>query len=255
MQKFAPHSPRPDGEFQHRHTSRISHARGHNKAIGHLRFKTTKAEQVKGNQFSFLACGVLAILAGLNFTVQDLTTRYTVTQAPPHQQAVQVEPQAAPRSSFAIFGAARELQVPVDGVRVDALSDTWGQARSEGRKHQGIDIMAPQDTPVRATADGRIVRFFDSTRGGITIYQLDERGAYIFYYAHLVRRAWGLAEGDTVRQGQVIGYVGETGNATTPHLHFEIQKMPPPSRGQGPQWWKAEAVNPYPYLLSGEAPK
>ena len=227
----------------------VSHARVHNKAIGHLRFKTTKAEQAKGNKVAFLACGALALLAGFNFTAQEISNRFTAARAPHAAPAASHTP-AQVNPSFSIFAAPRQLRIPVDGVSPNALSDTWGQARSEGRQHQGTDIMAPMGTPIRAIADGRITRFFDSQRGGITIYQSDAAGRYIFYYAHLQKRAGGLAEGQSVRQGQLLGYVGATGNATTPHLHFEIQRM-----AENGNWWQSEAVNPYPYLLSGEAPR
>jgi len=102
------------------------------------------------------------------------------------------------------------LIVPVQDVTGAQLVDTWGDARSEGRRHQGIDIMAPRGRAVVAAVDGRIVKFFDSERGGTTIYQFDGRGRYVYYYAHLESRAVGLAEGDVVRQGQIIGYVGST---------------------------------------------
>lgn len=143
-----------------------------------------------------------------------------------------------------------ELRVPVQGVARDALVDTWGAARAGGRTHEGIDIMSPQGTPVVAARAGRIASFMNSTRGGIAIYQFDADDKYVFYYAHLQRRAPGLHEGDAVREGEVIGYVGSTGNATTPHLHFELHRM----NGET-KYWRGEAVNPYPYLLSGEAPR
>jgi peptidoglycan LD-endopeptidase LytH len=142
-----------------------------------------------------------------------------------------------------------ELIIPVAGVAAGALADTWGHARSEGRSHQGIDIMAPTGTPVRAAADGRIVKFFDSVRGGVTIYQFDTSERFVYYYAHLNRRAPGLAEGDVVRQGDVIAYVGMSGNAPVPHLHFEIQRLTPQRH-----WWEAHSMNPYPLLRSGRAP-
>ena len=142
-----------------------------------------------------------------------------------------------------------DLVVPVDRVSASALVDTWGQARSEGRSHEGIDIMAPTGTPVHAVADGRIVKFFDSVRGGVTIYQFDTSERFVYYYAHLNRRAPGLAEGDVVRQGDVIAYVGMTGNAPVPHLHFEIQRLTPEHH-----WWQAESMNPYPLLVAGRAP-
>lgn len=141
------------------------------------------------------------------------------------------------------------LIIPVQGVVRRDLADTWGHARSEGRSHEGIDILAPQGTPVLAVADGRIVRFFNSERGGVTIYQFDRTDRFVYYYAHLSARAAGLAEGDSVRQGQVIGYVGMTGNAPIPHLHFEIQRLGPERR-----WWEADSMNPYPILMTGAPP-
>lgn len=141
------------------------------------------------------------------------------------------------------------LIIPVRGVTRSDLADTWGAARSEGRAHEGIDIMAPTGTHVRAVADGRIVKFFDSERGGVTIYQFDASERFVYYYAHLNAREAGLAEGDSVRQGQVIGYVGMSGNAPVPHLHFEIQRLGPERR-----WWVAESMNPYPLLIRGAPP-
>jgi murein DD-endopeptidase MepM/ murein hydrolase activator NlpD len=102
---------------------------------------------------------------------------------------------------------------------------------------------------VLAAADGRIVRFWTSELGGVSIYQSDAGGRLIYYYAHLSARADWLKEGDRVRRGDVIGYVGATGNATTPHLHFEIQRVADARR-----WWEGRAINPYPHLRAGEAP-
>lgn len=141
------------------------------------------------------------------------------------------------------------LMIPVAGVTRDELRDTWGAARSEGRTHQGIDIVAPEGAVVVAVADGRIAKFHDSVRGGVGIYQFDHTGQFVFYYGHLSARAAGLLEGDQVRQGQTIGYVGMTGNAPAPHLHFEVQRM-----GDQQRWYRAEAFNPYPLLMSGAPP-
>jgi murein DD-endopeptidase MepM/ murein hydrolase activator NlpD len=141
------------------------------------------------------------------------------------------------------------LIIPVAGVTSAQLTDSWGAARAQGRTHEGIDILAPQGTAVRAAVSGRIVKFFDSERGGVTIYEIDSAGRFIYYYAHLLARAPGLREGDQVRQGQVIGSVGRTGNATVPHLHFEVERLGPEH-----QWWRAESINPYPLLLAGRPP-
>lgn len=140
--------------------------------------------------------------------------------------------------------------VPVRGFSAADLSNTWGAARSEGRRHKGIDIIAPQGTPVLAAADGEIARFWNSDLGGTSIYQADANGRLVYYYAHLSARAENLDEGDRVRQGDVIGYVGATGNATTPHLHFEIHRT-----SGGRRWAGGRAINPYEYLASGRAPE
>jgi len=137
------------------------------------------------------------------------------------------------------------LIIPVAGVRSDQLIDTFDDARSEGRVHDAIDIPAPAGTPVLAAADGRILKLFQSERGGTTIYQLGPDQKMIFYYAHLSGYAPGLAEGDNVRQGQVIAYVGDTGNAGPGnyHLHFSIAVVSDPKR-----YWDGTNINPYPLL-------
>ncbi len=153
-----------------------------------------------------------------------------------------------PKSEAAhAVAASDEIIIPVSGVSTDKLSDTWGSPRAGGRAHQGIDIFAAQGTPVKATAAGKIAKLYLSKRGGITIYQTSEDGAFVFYYAHLNGYAPNLKVGLPVAQGQVIGYVGQTGNAPVPHLHFEIQ-----AASAGRQWWKGVAMNPYPLLKAGK---
>ena len=141
--------------------------------------------------------------------------------------------------------AARRLTVPVQGVAPEALADTFSDARSQGRRHDAIDIPAPAGTPVLAVEDGHIAKLFLSRPGGITVYQFDPARQYSYYYAHLQRYAEGLQEGQRVRRGQVLGYVGSTGNAdpAAPHLHFAIARLPADRA-----WWKGEPINPYPVL-------
>ncbi|MES1245450.1 MAG: M23 family metallopeptidase [Acidobacteriota bacterium] len=130
------------------------------------------------------------------------------------------------------------LPVPVDGVQPSALVDTWGAARSEGRRHEGIDIFAPRNTQVLSATHGVVVRRGWNRLGGRVISVLGP-GGFSHYYAHL--EAWDLPDtGDWVEAGQVLGYVGTTGNAagTPPHLHYGIYK------GLG------GAINPYPLLAS-----
>jgi peptidoglycan LD-endopeptidase LytH len=139
----------------------------------------------------------------------------------------------------------KPLIIPVAGVRPDQLTDTFSDSRSEGRTHDAIDIVAPAETPVLAAADGQVQKLFQSERGGITIYQLSADQKLIFYYAHLAHYADGLTEGKQVRQGEVIAYVGDTGNAGAGnyHLHFSIAVVSDPKR-----YWEGTNINPYPLL-------
>ena len=137
----------------------------------------------------------------------------------------------------------RNLLLPVQGIRAGQLTDTFNDTRdSGGRRHEALDIMAPRNTPVLATEDGRIVKLFTSKQGGLTIYQFDPTETYAYYYAHLDHYSDGLKEGDAVRRGQVIGYVGTTGNASAdgPHLNFAIFRLTPEK-----QWWKGDPINPF----------
>lgn len=142
--------------------------------------------------------------------------------------------------------ARRGLLVPVQGIGREQLQDTFGDARGGGtRAHGALDIMAPRNTPVLAVEDGKIQKLFTSDQGGLTIYQFDPAETYAYYYAHLDRYANGLKEGQAVRKGQVIGYVGSTGNANPegPHLHFAIFRLT-----NEKQWWKGDPLNPFEVL-------
>lgn len=180
--------------------------------------------------------------------------------APASQPAVAVAPAKAsavphvnaPASaslptSASASDAPVDLLLPVQGVLPSQLRDTFTDARSEGRVHDAIDIMTDAGTPVLAVADGTVEKLFDSKRGGLTIYQFEPSGRWCYYYAHLQRYADGLAEKQVIKRGEVIGYVGSTGNASAeaPHLHFEVHVLGPEK-----QWWKGESINPYPLLKS-----
>lgn len=164
------------------------------------------------------------------------TPQPTVTENTP-------QPAQTPESSPAAPLQSASLLIPVAGVRPEQLRDTFKESRSEGRVHDAIDIPAPRGTPVLAVADGRIVKLFQSIPGGTTIYQLAPDNRTIYYYAHLDHYVDGLAEGRLVRRGEVIAYVGDTGNAGAGnyHLHFSILIVSDPKR-----YWDGVNINPYP---------
>jgi murein DD-endopeptidase MepM/ murein hydrolase activator NlpD len=140
---------------------------------------------------------------------------------------------------------ARRLHLPIGTVQRGDLRSSFNDARSGARRHEAIDILAPRHTPIVAVEGGTIAKLFESKAGGITIYQFDPTSRFVYYYAHLERYAAGLAEGDRVRAGQLIGYVGTSGNAppNTPHLHFAIFKL-----GDRKRWWEGTPIDPYEVL-------
>lgn len=150
-------------------------------------------------------------------------------------------------AAFAFGGdplASRKLLFPVQGYDMKQLRDSFDERRGKAL-HEALDIMAKKGTPVLAVDDGRVARLFRSVPGGITLYQFDPTETYAYYYAHLDRYAPGLKDGASVKRGDVIGYVGNSGNAApdAPHLHFAIFKLGPERK-----WWQGEAINPYPYF-------
>ena len=134
--------------------------------------------------------------------------------------------------------------MPVSGIACGALRDNFNDRRGSS-PHEALDVPAPRGTPVVAVDDGVIEKLFTSKPGGLTIYHFDPSRNYAYYYAHLDRYADGLKEKAAVRRGQVIGYVGITGNSApdAPHLHFAIFKL-----GAERRWWQGAPVNPYPVL-------
>lgn len=137
---------------------------------------------------------------------------------------------------------ARGLAIPLQNVTESQLTNNYWQPRFGGIAHEALDIMAPKGTPVIAVGDGRVAKLFLSKPGGLTVYQFDPQGEYSYYYAHLDSYAEGLKEGDVVRRGQVIAYVGSTGNASAgaPHLHFAVFRL-----GPARQWWRGTPINPF----------
>ena len=139
---------------------------------------------------------------------------------------------------------SHRLLIPVEGVTRADLHDTFDERRGATR-HEAIDIAGPRGTPVVAAGDGRVVKLFKSVAGGLTVYQFDPNEEFAYYYAHLDRYADGLAEGKVLKRGELVGYVGSTGDASAsaPHLHFAIFRLGPERR-----WWRGTPINPYPFL-------
>jgi murein DD-endopeptidase MepM/ murein hydrolase activator NlpD len=161
-----------------------------------------------------------------------------------------VDPDPKPRAVPApvYLPQAGALTIPVNGVEATQLLDTFAEGR-DGRSHEAIDIVAPAGTPVVAADAGKVVKLFDSKRGGLTVYQFDPTEKFAYYYAHLQSYAPDLAEGKVLKRGDLIGYVGATGNANplTPHLHFAVFVLGPEKR-----WWQGTAINPFPLLGGGK---
>ena len=183
----------------------------------------------------FAAAVLAAVLAVPSLAQAPVRARADTTSAVPVRA---VSDRSAPAELAFSFSAER-LLVPVEGLAPDDLDDTFNARRSGGRTHRAIDIMAPRGTPVLAISDGEITRVHTNRLGGKVLYLRSYGGEYDFYYAHLDAYAPGLEEGQTVRQGDVLGFVGNTGNArsTPPHLHFQVLRQS--GRGRG------TPVNPY----------
>jgi len=146
-------------------------------------------------------------------------------------------------SSGGFLSALADALIPVLGITRDQLRDSFGAAR-RGHRHAGIDILAPKGTPVVAAVDGAVLKMKWDRGGGRTLRLVDETRKYVFYYAHLSGYARGIHEGDPVRKGEVVGYVGRTGDARGAHLHLGIASL----SGAPDHWWQARPLNPYTLL-------
>jgi murein DD-endopeptidase MepM/ murein hydrolase activator NlpD len=149
---------------------------------------------------------------------------------------------AAPTSAAA---TAPKLLIPVEGMKLAQLSDNFDQPRGAERHHEALDIMAPKGAKVFAVTDGKVAKLFESKAGGLTVYQFDPSDKLAYYYAHLDKYADGLKEGAQIKRGDLVGYVGVTGNSNpnAPHLHFAVFELTPEK-----QWWKGTPLNPFPMM-------
>jgi len=138
--------------------------------------------------------------------------------------------------------SAGRLRMPIDGEGIESLKGGFAETRGGSRPHEAVDMLAPRNTPVHAVENGTIAKLFTSKAGGLTIYQFDPAGHLCYYYAHLERYADGLKDGQAVSKGDVVGYVGTSGNAppNTPHLHFAVFELNTDKR-----WWQGRPIDPY----------
>jgi uncharacterized membrane protein len=212
---------------------------------------------------SYVQC---ALVVGIVFTVAAMGTPRTDPSPPPARVAEQpkaIQPEAAgevervvPSGTETVTNAdiallTHELAMPLRGIDPDSLRSSFNALRSGGlRRHEALDIMSPRSTPILSAAKGRILKLFTSVAGGLMIYATDSSERFILMYAHLDHYAPGARDGAPLERGQLIGYVGSTGNAsaTAPHLHFAILRSADVKR-----WSKGAPIDPLPVLRAAES--
>jgi murein DD-endopeptidase MepM/ murein hydrolase activator NlpD len=212
-------------------------------SLGHIAIPrpTGPIANAVANATGPMAAAANAVKSGSTSAIDEPSNAVVEVPAPTSGRTGIIPPSAPEAKEL----AGRKLQIPVDGVNGDTLVRSYHDARTGGREHEALDILAPRNTPVVAVEDGTIAKLFFSKAGGITVYQFDPGKDYSYYYAHLERYADGLKEGATVHRGQLLGYVGTSGNAPkdTPHLHFAIFRLTADKH-----WWEGTPIDPYDIL-------
>jgi len=190
-------------------------------------------------------------LHGLGIADDSAGAPHRAAPSPPSPSSPATDTTSVLASSDELQELASTLLIPVQGIGAGDLHDTFNERRDGGsRPHEALDILAPRGTPVLAATDGPLLKLFLSVAGGLMVYQADATDRFILMYGHLDRYADGLRNGQALRRGQIIGYVGTTGNAAggPSHLHFAIARGHPSAA-----WWRGTPVNPYPLLRHGMA--
>jgi peptidoglycan LD-endopeptidase LytH len=182
--------------------------------------------------------GVRTIVQPSTPSIRSLPAAKPIADAASQHASVRAVPPVAGTAGAVSSGG---LRLPIDGISVESLKGGFDERRGN-RPHEAVDILAPRNTPILAVENGTIAKLFNSKAGGLTVYQYDPTGRLAYYYAHLERYADGLRERQAVVQGEVLGYVGTSGNApaNTPHLHFAVFELDDTRR-----WWKGKAIDPY----------
>lgn len=191
-------------------------------------------------------CGVLGTACvNLRAPTDSSETRLPpVVVTTPEGRSAPVRPELRPMlGSDSAYFRAYPLMVPVEGVEPRSVKDTFHQPRNGGRIHMATDILAMRGTPILSASDGRIIKLSTGGSGGIVIYVADASGRYLHYYAHLDGYAPEVKDGLKVREGQVIGFVGTTGNAppNTPHLHYQVMRA-------DKDYWNGTPIDVRPFM-------
>ena len=166
--------------------------------------------------------------------------------AAPPSIAKSSTPDAAVRTPAPVATAGNApsgpIRIPIDGEDIESFKHGFTERRGGDRPHEAVDMLAPRNTPVHAVESGTIAKLFTSKAGGLTIYQFNPSGRLCYYYAHLDHYADGLKDGQAITAGEIIGYVGTTGNAPpgTPHLHFAVFEL-----NADKHWWQGRPLDPY----------
>jgi murein DD-endopeptidase MepM/ murein hydrolase activator NlpD len=195
--------------------------------------------------------GVVEAIAPWTGRPRDLVRAPAGVAAPAATEAASASTASREASTDLETLRGRNLALPLPDLDPRLLRDSFYDPRG-GRSHEALDIPAPRGTRVVAVEDGVVAKLFNSARGGLTVYHFDPSATYCYYYAHLDAYAPGLREGLALRRGDLVGYVGTTGNAPpqTPHLHFAIFRL-----GTPPRWWEGTPINPYPVWVRPGRPE
>lgn len=197
-----------------------------------------------------------ACVAGLAWMASGTTQNVLPIQPTRAALRTSENPRVIPATSPDLLkpGAGpRPLAMPVEGIDPSTMHESFDEMRGGAtRRHEALDILAPRGTRVLATDAGTVKKLFTSAAGGLTVYQYDPDERYCYYYAHLDAYAPGLHEGQILGRGDLVGYVGTTGNAPkdTPHLHFSVIRLDPDRR-----WWTGTPIDPYPLLYRPRPPQ
>jgi uncharacterized membrane protein len=188
-------------------------------------------------------------------TVDSLLRAADSTTRAARPDSLAALPAAAPSGTDSVTAddvalLTHEIAMPLDSIDPTTLHSSFTDARGGGtRQHQALDIMSPRGTPIHAAASGRVLKLFTSRDGGLMVYAADSSERFVLMYAHLDHYAPALTDSTRLVRGQVIGFVGSTGNASpnAPHLHFAIARS-----ADVKHWSRGRPIDPLPILVAAQ---